>query len=663
MSQEADWLQWHEDRWNLPPSQGGRQEYAPNGPPRGIVPFPLTDAEFDLLLKRFFLADDMLTDAQANGHEILDTEVAQTLRGKLMEWVEAFGQFPVIADTNAHSNNYDALLQPEEYFKWYTVADAKAHMLADIPGPELKDSSGNDLPDDFPVLVLAPRKYGGFGGVVFYHDDWPDSNNWALYVTKAKDFIADNPVYHDWLIENGGYVSDTDLVYQLHLSRTHFMNSTYITNLIISIIQQNIGTLNLNYTSIFVKYPTTAPGGTWPPGTGPIPDSGATPSTLDPNNVITFDCVNTPVTTHTGADSTDFAANLGFAALAAVPVPVYHPTAVDIRPAIITALQNSGQISDINAVDLVEVCLEFAYLDRIDIQAFGVTQSVIKSKPITLTTVTLAQGGNPSVSYPFTVPASEGWETPEFNFRLPAIGNVKAKARVAISNDDKNTVIFDHFQDIAQILLDCELLPAIFGNFNNPFDNIVNSPYLFIGLKTAIVRSPTWRGVGVPLDVDQPCAVGNIQPGFFQDSYGFDWKNATGDTQNLFSGVNWGDVDNILLEVYIPAAGGGLWMPPSGSNNQAIMDAWRAANPEVYRDAGGNMILYGESLATNQICYTWLRVPAGQTNFAVDMAQIPTSCWMRIVAYRVAHDGSFVVQDDAHRCTSIVYPPYPNDPL
>ena len=657
MSQEADWLQWHEDRWNLPPSQGGRQEYAPNGPPRGIVPFPLTDAEFDLLLKRFFLADDMLTDVQVNGHEILDTEVAQTLRGKLMEWVEAYGQFPVIADTNAHADNYDALLQPEDYYKWLTVADAKAHMLADIPAAELKDADGNDLPDTFPILVLPPRKYGGFGGVVFYHDDWPDTDNWALYITKAKDFVTDNPQYHDWLIENGGYVSDTDLVYQLHISRQHFLNSTFVTNFILAIIQQNIGILNLNNIIVVNPFPTTPPGGTWPPGTDGPPNSGYDPNTSIPTNSYSYDCQNYPILAETGTNDTELAANLGFAAIAALPLPVLKHVSYDIKQMILDVV-TAGDISNPAFLREVEICVDYTYLQRIEVQGFGVTQPAISSKPVSFTIRTTATVDNPSQTYIIAVPPTDVWASGEFKLNVPILDTVlTAKAVTAISTGD-NTVIFDDWQNIDTIELNCELLPAIFGPNNNPFENITDSPYLYLGLKRVAGQDQFWRGVGYPVNVDSPCLVGNISPGFLQDSAGWDWKNASGDTQNLFIGVNWdSNVTKILLEIYVPAASAAVWFRPSGSNNQSIMNDWIAVNPQLTIDVNGNYILFSEDTQVDRIAYVWLNVPNGQTNFAIDFTPVPISCWLKIVAYYAS--GIYVVQDSDHRCSSLTYPPYP----
>lgn len=663
MGLPADWLEWHEERWNLPPAQGGRQEYAPNGPPRGIVPFPLTDAEFDLLLKRFFLADDMLTTALVDGKEVLDTEVAQTLRGKLMEWVEAYGQFPVLADTEAASNAYNTPMNPDSYYEWRTVASIKSTMPY-VPAAQLQDSSGNDLPDDFPVLMLAPRKYGGFGGVLFYHDDWPDTTNWAIYFTKATDFIADHPEYTTWLISNGGYVSDTDLVCQIHLSRQHFLNSTAVINFILTTIINNIGILNLSFPNVIINYPTTPPGGTWPPGTSGPPDATYVPPPPLNEPEFTYDCGLYPVYSHQGTNDLELAGNLGFAAIAAAPIPVLKEVAYSLKSAINAKLSTDLGFT-LSQVDLVELCVQFAYLSRVEVTGFKITESAISSKPPTLTVITLAENNTPSTTYSEVLKPSEEWATAEFAFSPPMLNTtLSAKGIVAVAINP-NSVLLDHYSDIADIQLSCELMPAIFDSANNPFANTTDSPFLELSIIRVRTKLSTWRGVGFAGDIDNVCGVVGIAPGFLQDAWSVDLKNATGDTQDLFSGVNWiSTIDAILVEVYCPNTGSGMWMPPSGSSGQSTMDAWRAANPQAYYDGSNNLIIYSDTLATNQICYTWLKVSAGMTtNFAVDIYPVPLTCWARIVAFHDSGTGEIKVQDDANKCTTITYPPYPAYPF
>ena len=664
MAMEADWLQWHEDRWNLPPSQGGRQEYAPNGPPRGIVPFPLTDAEFDLLLKRFFLADDMLTDAQADGHEILDTETAQTLRGKLMEWVEAYGKFPVFADTEAASYAYQNPLDPDKYYEWRTVAQIKANMPY-VPANQLQDDNGVDLPDDFPVLMLAHRKYGGFGGVIFYHDDWPDTANWAAYFTKASDFInIEHPEYHDWLIENGGYVSDTDLVLQIHLTRKHFLSSQYVIDFIVNLIQQNLINFTLFNPNIIIKYPSSPPGGSWPPGT----DGGPTPDYIPPPNPgytdHLFNCDNNHFYTDIGTDNVVLAGTLNFIPMPTLPIPVADETDLELKHGIDTMIVNNGIPSGSN-ISEVEICVVYAGTGTLLATALGFSQASMTSKLPAFTVTTDATATPPNEVYTDKVPPTDSWETQLFKMNLPNLPGVTVSAQcVTVVSDSSNHIIFDDWEHISSIKLNYTLLPGIFGPNNNIFDDISNSPVVQLGLYRVRVLDATWRGVGYPVDVDSPCLVGNITPGFLQDAASWDWKNSSGDTQDLFSGVNWiSDIDAVLIETYSPSSGQGLWMPASGSSSQGIEDAWRNINPEAHYDASNNLIIYSDTYATNQIQYTWLRVPNGQTNFAVDVYPIPFNGWVKIVAFHNSTTGQVTIQDAAHKCSSLTYPAYPAYPF
>jgi len=388
------------------------------------------------------------------------------------------------------------------------------------------------------------------------------------------------------------------------------------------------------------------------------------PAPFDNESDTDFDCDTHPVYQQQGTNAVELGGNLGFAPLPTIPLPVLKLENIDIRQAILDEITATGLFPDLSLISEVEVCINFAYMQNIDAEGFNITQSAIASKPIIFHVTTLATIDVPSVSYDLSIAPTEVWQTAGFNFSVPELRtSLGGKANVAISTGD-NTLIFDEWQSIATIELNCTLLPAIFGENNNPFGENIESPYLFIGLKRVRTNAGLWNGLQLLGDMlAAPCSVGNHTPGFFQTSFGADWQAGNGDTASLFSGGNWrNEVDAVLLEVYSPTNPTTEWLNPSGDSNQGIMDAWRAVNPEAHYDETGKMIIYDQAYAVNQIQYTWLRVPSGQTNFAFAMFPAPFNGWVRLVAYHRT-DGKIFVQDPQYKCSSLVYPAYPEYPF
>ena len=571
-------------------------------------------------------------------------------------------QFPTIADTNAHSNSDPAILSPDDYYKWVNVEIIK-EVMPYVPGTQLLDAEGNPLPDGSPVLVLAPRKYGGFGGVVFYHDTWPDTNNWALYVTKAVDFVADHPEYHDWLISNGGYVSDTDLVFQLHLTREHFLNSQYVINFLLNTIINNIGILNLYNNTVTVVYPNSPPGGSWPDGTSGPPDPNAIP-TPDPGyHDYNFVCNNNTVYTSYGCfGGPVLAEELGFVPLPTLPIPVAKEVDWEIKGAIDNMIVNNG-ITNTAGISEVELCVDYTCLGSLVASADGFSQQGMRSKLPTLTVIKDATAVPPNEVIVIPIPPSETWATDLFKMTLPGFGlPLAVKAVVAISKDD-NTVIISDWQHVSSILVNYTEIPAIFGPDNNIFDNISDSPFTKIGLKRVRVLDDTWPGLALVGGVtSNQCTVNNIAPAFLQNNWGVDINNADGPVTDIINYPNWVNADAVLFEVYVPAPPGGIWMGGSGGSSQGILDAWRSANPEGPYDNDGNLIIFSEDRQVDRICYTWLKVPPGQTNFAASITPVPLSCWVKIVAWHNATTGEITIQAEANKCGSITYPAYPSYP-
>lgn len=571
-------------------------------------------------------------------------------------------QFPTVADTNSASSSDPAILSPDDYYKWVNVEIIK-EVMPYVPDTQLLDVDGNPLPDGSPVLVLAPRKYGGFGGVVFYHDTWPDTDNWALYVTKAVDFVADHPEYHDWLISNGGYVSDTDLIFQLHLTREHFLNSQYVINFFLNLINQ--ATLNIDFTNVLVSFPSTGPGpgGTWPPGTNGPPDSTLVTTPPPGTNDHVFNCGDYPVFEYSGCNEIVLAQELNFVPLPTLPIPVQKQLAFELYNAIVNQIQATGTVPDVTKVDEVELCIQFAYLATLIASADGFsTQSLTSLHPY-LHIHQPASGSDPEETYNKKLLPSEQYLTDLFSMKMPELPiTLQAKALTFVS-DDPNSVIIEEFDKVDSIQLIETIMPTVFGTDNNPFEDQSSSPHMLLSLKRVREKRHTWPGLAMVGGVtSNQCTVYNIAPAFLQNNWGGDINNADGPVTDIINYPNWVNADAVLFEVYVPAPSGGMWMEGSGGSSQGIIDAWRSVNPLAHHDLDGNLVIFREIDQINRICYTWLKVPPGQTNFAASITPVPLSCWVKIVAWHNATTGEITVQADANKCGSITYPTYPPYP-